>query len=68
MLLGEPMRAFYRALSSLAEKDNTLRFHYVTARELVNILHAAESGHRGDTHPFRNYRYRRAKDASVPPS
>lgn len=63
MLLGEPMRAFYRGLAKLAEKDNTLRFHFVTARELVNILHAAESGHRGDPHPFRNYRYRRASDA-----
>ena len=42
MLLGEPMRAFHRALAEMAAADPALRFHYVTARELVNILHAAE--------------------------
>lgn len=59
MFLGEPMRAFHRALAKLADKDHTLRFHYVTARELVNILHAAEAGHSGNPGQFRDFRYRR---------
>ena len=58
MLLGEPMRAFHRALAEIAAKDDTLRFHYVTARELVNILHAAEAGHSGEPGQFRDFRYR----------
>jgi len=59
MLLGEPMRAFHRALAEIAATDHLIRFHYVTARELVNILHAAEAGHSGEPGPFRNYRYQR---------
>ena len=37
---------------------NDVRLHYVTAREMVNILHAAEDGHSGDPGKFRDYRYR----------
>jgi hypothetical protein len=59
MLLGEPMREFHRSLAKLAKKDHTICFHYVTARELVNILHAAETGHSGNPGQFRNFRYRR---------
>ena len=59
MLLGEPMRAFHRRLAQLAASDHSIRFHYVTAREMVNILHAAERGHSGDPGQFRNFRYRR---------
>ncbi len=58
MLLGEPMRAFFRSLAAWSARDESVRFHYVTARELVNILHAAESGHSGDPGQFRDYRYR----------
>lgn len=57
MLLGERMREFHRMLRSRMESDPTIRFHYVTARELVNIVHAAEDGHTGDPHAFRDYRY-----------
>ena len=59
MLLGEPMRAFHRALAEIAAADSTVRFHYVTARELVNILHAAEDGHSGEPGIFRNHCYRK---------
>jgi hypothetical protein len=59
MLLGEPMREFHRALATLAADDAALRFHYVTARELVNILHAAEAGHSGNPGQYRDFRYRR---------
>ena len=57
MLLGEPMRKFYRTLAELSERDRSLRFHCVTARELVNILHAAEAGHSGNPLQFREFRY-----------
>jgi hypothetical protein len=56
MLLGEPMKHFHRQLASVAGGD--LRFHYVSAREMVNILHAAEEGHAGDPGAFRDHRYR----------
>jgi hypothetical protein len=65
MLLGEPMRAFHRALAEIADADRTIRFHYVTARELVNILHAAEAGHSGEPGQFRNFRYRRCDAATT---
>lgn len=68
MLLGEPMRAFHRSLASTAAADSTIAFHYVTARQLVNIVHAAEAGHSGDPGHFREFRYRRkpaAKSAAT---
>ncbi len=57
-LLGEPMRAFHRHLAERAKNDETFHFHYVTAREIVNILHAAEAGEQGNPGAFRDYRYR----------
>ena len=57
MLLGEPMERFHRELTSLARNDPDFSFHYVTAREMVNILHAAEDGHSGDPGLYRDYRY-----------
>jgi hypothetical protein len=57
MFLGEPMQRFHRDLSRFASENKGLHFHYVTAREMVNILHAAEDGHSGDPGEFRNYRY-----------
>lgn len=58
MFLGEPMRAFHRTIAQLAQQDPSLRFHYVSARELVNLVHAAEAGHGGEPDQFRNFRYR----------
>ena len=62
MLLGEPMRAFHRCLAKLASDDPTFSYHYVSAREMVNIVHAAEAGHSGSPKNFRNFRYRRIGD------
>jgi hypothetical protein len=59
MLLGDPMHSFHRAIEEIASTDPTLRIHYVTARELVNIVHAAETGHDGDPEPYRDFVYRR---------
>jgi hypothetical protein len=60
MLLGDAMRAFHRMLARFSADDPKFRYHYATAREMVNIIHAAEAGHSGDPNQFRNFRYRRA--------
>jgi len=60
MLLGEPMRAFHRSIAEMAAADKSLQFHYVTARELVNMVHAAEAGHSGEPGVFRDHCYRKS--------
>jgi len=57
-LLGEPMRRFHEELSGIEDLD----IHYVTAREMANLVHAAEDGHSGDPAPFRDYLFRIATD------
>lgn len=59
MLLGEAMRTFHRELASYTHGQPNLKFHYVTAREMVNIVHAAEAGHSGCPSLYRDFRYRR---------
>jgi hypothetical protein len=54
--LGEERREFYAAIEQMA-RDRGFRLHYVSAREMVNILHAAEDGHGGDAGPWRDYIY-----------
>ncbi|MDF1852658.1 MAG: hypothetical protein P1U85_17610 [Verrucomicrobiales bacterium] len=51
MLLGEPMRRFHESLSRLEDVTP----HYVTAREMANLVHAAEDGRSGDPDPYRDY-------------
>ena len=58
MLVGEPMRRFHEFLSETCRDENGLRLHYVSAREMVNILLAAEDGKSGDPSQFRDYRQR----------
>jgi len=58
-LLGDPMRRFYEYLLAEYNDGKTFRLHFVTAREMVNIIHAAEDGHSGDAGQFRNHRYKR---------
>ena len=55
MLLGEPMRRFHQAATSLGEG---IRFHYVTAREMANLAHAAEDGVAGDPDEHRDFLFR----------
>jgi hypothetical protein len=66
MLLGEPMRAFHRHLRERASNEAGFHFHYVTAREMANLVHAAEGGESGDPTRFRDHVYRRsAGDARI---
>jgi hypothetical protein len=46
-LLGEPMQRFHQGLAELARRDANFHYHYVTAREMYNLVRAAESGWSG---------------------
>lgn len=43
-LLGKPAHTFHQELSRYAAENPDVRYHYVTARELANLIHAAEAG------------------------
>lgn len=55
VLLGEPMYRFHEALAARFNDGRRYRLHYVTAREMVNIVKAAEQGERGNAGCFRDY-------------
>ena len=55
MLLGEAMIGFHRFLARKAAEDPGFRFHYVTARELYNLIRAAEAGWQGTVAEARDY-------------
>jgi len=57
MLLGVPMRDFHASLPTFAAAHPGFQFHYTTARELVNIVHAAEASHSGNPADYRDFRY-----------
>ncbi len=47
VLLGEPMARFHEDLADRARRDPNFHYHYVTAREMYNLVKAAEEGWRG---------------------
>jgi hypothetical protein len=57
MLLGDPMNAFHRSLPRFAAEHPGFHFHYATAREMANIVHAAEAGKTGNPGDYRDFRY-----------
>lgn len=44
MLLGEPMRTFHQDLAAYAARQPWLQYYYVTAREMADLVHQAETG------------------------
>ena len=60
-LLGDPMRRFFDSLAGMAERG--VRVHFVSARELTNIVHAAEAGCVGDPSEYRDFCYQLATGA-----
>lgn len=62
ILLGEPMVRFHEALAELAARQPEFHFHYVTAREMCNLVHAAEAGWQGSVAGARDYRLIAARD------
>ncbi len=55
VLLGRPMDVLFRHLESAYNDGPRYRLHYVSARELVNIVKAAERGMTGDPGRYRDY-------------
>jgi hypothetical protein len=64
VLLGEPMRRFHEELARRAESDPAFHYHYVTAREMCNLVHAAEAGWTGSVNDARDFRL--VKNSQVP--
>ncbi len=55
-MLGVPMRRFLRELTEGARVSDEYRVHFVTAREMVNIILAACDGREGNPGDYRDYR------------
>jgi hypothetical protein len=47
VLLGDAMVHFHEALARLSDDDSDFRYHYVTAREMYNLVRAAGAGWAG---------------------
>ena len=47
ILLGEPMVRFHEELARRAAEEPQFHYHYVTAREMYNLVRAAEAGWTG---------------------
>jgi hypothetical protein len=60
-MLGDAMRRFLRELTEGARNGKEYRLHFVTAREMVNIILAACDGRDGTPADHREYRLRLAK-------
>jgi hypothetical protein len=58
VLLGPAMRAFHRALVRDFNDGVRCRLHYVTAREMANVVRAAEDGRSGNAGQFRDHALR----------
>ena len=55
VLLGEPMEALLTHLETRYNDGERFRLHYVTAREMVNLIKAAERGEQGEPGRYRDY-------------
>ncbi|MGA8493248.1 MAG: hypothetical protein WB711_22695 [Terriglobales bacterium] len=66
-VLGQPMREFLRELVEGAAQRNEI-LHFVSAREMVNIILAACDGRDGNPGEYRDYRLNRARVRSAQPS
>ena len=64
VVVGDPFRKFLEQLVSGAEeRKETL--HFVTAREMTNIILAACNGKEGNPGEYRDYRFKRFVDLSL---
>jgi hypothetical protein len=55
VLLGSAMQTFHQHLQDRAKSGTDFQYHYVTAREMTNLVHAAESGWQGNVDDARDY-------------
>jgi hypothetical protein len=56
VLLGEPMVRFHEDLARRADEDGDFHYHYVSAREMYNLVRAAEAGWEGSVAEARDFR------------
>ncbi|MBJ6723682.1 hypothetical protein [Geomesophilobacter sediminis] len=54
-LIGRTADAMYHYLESAYNDGERYRLHYVSAREMYNIVKAAEDGKQGNPHQYRDY-------------
>jgi hypothetical protein len=54
-LLGPAMAAFHEAIAREFNDGSRYRLHYVTAREMTNIVRAAEADKKGNPGDYRDY-------------
>ena len=55
VLLGQPMEDMFSYLEEQYCDNEKYFLHYASAREMFNIIKAAEAGEDGDPHQFRDY-------------
>jgi hypothetical protein len=55
ILLGKPMARFHEDLAARARLDPDFHYHYVTAREMYNLVKAAEDGWTGSVEEALDY-------------
>jgi hypothetical protein len=55
VLLGPAMEAFHQAINREFNDGTRYRLHYVTAREMANVVRAAEAGEHGNAGEYRDY-------------
>lgn len=55
VLLGSPMQELHQHLATHYNDGRKFCLHYVTAREMYNIVRAAEAGATGNPREFRNF-------------
>jgi hypothetical protein len=65
VLLGDTSDQMYSYLEQEYRDSPNRHLHYVTARELHNIIKAAEAGHSGSPNLYRNYAIKRYKTHAV---
>lgn len=58
-VLAAPIHRMHRYLQEQYNDGKAYILHYVTAREMYNIVKAAEAGHSGNPNDYRNYIYKR---------
>ena len=55
VLLGDPVRRMHQHLARSYNDGRRYRLHYVVAREMFNLVKAAEAGHRGNPDAYRDF-------------
>jgi hypothetical protein len=67
VLLGTTMREFHRSVGARYNDGTRYRLHYVTAREMFNIVQAAQAGKTGDPSQYRDFAIRRITPSKLRP-